>query len=161
VPPPAAVADALARALAPLTRADGPVATAATDRLGRILWDRAGLRRDASGLQEAAAGMAALREEQGRVGAPGPRAQNGPWQDALDLDSRLTLAEAVIAAATARTESRGVHLRTDHPAPDDAAWLRSVVVRSTGHGLATTTMPIALDRVPPHAPAPPAATPAR
>jgi L-aspartate oxidase len=34
----------------------------------------------------------------------------------------LTVAAAVVAAATARTESRGCHRRTDHPAARDV-WL--------------------------------------
>jgi L-aspartate oxidase len=34
----------------------------------------------------------------------------------------LTVASAVVAAATARTESRGCHRRTDHPEPRDV-WL--------------------------------------
>jgi L-aspartate oxidase len=42
----------------------------------------------------------------------------------------LTLAaRAVLAAAAERTESRGCHIRTDHPGHDDAGWRRSLVVR--------------------------------
>jgi L-aspartate oxidase len=35
----------------------------------------------------------------------------------------LTLARAMVVAATKREESRGVHLRTDFPAADDTHWL--------------------------------------
>jgi L-aspartate oxidase len=38
------------------------------------------------------------------------------------------VATAVVAAATARTESRGCHRRTDHPEPLDE-WRRSIDVR--------------------------------
>ena len=34
----------------------------------------------------------------------------------------LTLARVMIEAALLREESRGVHLRTDHPQLDDARW---------------------------------------
>jgi L-aspartate oxidase len=47
----------------------------------------------------------------------------------------LTLAaEVVLAAATARTESRGCHVRTDHPKRDDAGWCRSLLVRLGASG---------------------------
>jgi L-aspartate oxidase len=41
----------------------------------------------------------------------------------------LTVAGAVVAAATARTESRGCHRRTDHPEPRDV-WLTHLDVRA-------------------------------
>jgi len=39
-----------------------------------------------------------------------------------ELQNMLTLARVMIQAALLRTESRGVHLRTDHPNLDDAHW---------------------------------------
>jgi L-aspartate oxidase len=58
-------------------------------------------------------------------------------------DAALTLvARALIAAAAARTESRGCHVRTDFPALDPA-WQRSLAVRLNPSGqpvLAATTL---------------------
>ena len=45
----------------------------------------------------------------------------------------LTVAQAVVAAATARTESRGCHRRTDHPEPRDV-WLCHLDVRLDDSG---------------------------
>ena len=43
-----------------------------------------------------------------------------------ELQNMLTLASVIIAAALQRTESRGVHLRSDFPAIDEPAWKRHV-----------------------------------
>jgi L-aspartate oxidase len=40
-----------------------------------------------------------------------------PTQAAFEATNLLTVARAMVAAATARTESRGCHRRTDHPEP--------------------------------------------
>jgi L-aspartate oxidase len=48
----------------------------------------------------------------------------------------LTLAaRALVAAARWRRESRGCHVRTDHPERDDAGWRRSVPVRLDDDGI--------------------------
>jgi L-aspartate oxidase len=41
-----------------------------------------------------------------------------------ELQNMLTVASLMVSAALARTESRGVHLRTDFPHSDDAHWRR-------------------------------------
>jgi succinate dehydrogenase / fumarate reductase flavoprotein subunit/fumarate reductase flavoprotein subunit len=148
-----AVVGVLARAFDPLTRPEGPGASPLATRLGTLLWERLGLRRDASGLAIASEGIAELRDRALDVGVAGTPAQNGAWQDALDLGSRLMVAHAAVASAATRTESRGVHIRADNPARDDARWLRSVVVRQVDRDLAIDTIPIVLDRLTP-APSP-------
>ena len=42
--------------------------------------------------------------------------------DGWELQNMLTVARVMIEAALLREESRGVHLRTDFPKPDDAHW---------------------------------------
>jgi L-aspartate oxidase len=44
-----------------------------------------------------------------------------------ELQNLLTVARLMIWSALQRSESRGVHLRSDYPARDDAHWLRHVV----------------------------------
>ncbi|HEY2765489.1 MAG TPA: L-aspartate oxidase [Pseudonocardiaceae bacterium] len=85
------------------------------DAVARAMSAHAGIGRDAAGLAAAAE----------VVGATSGRALRTP----VDAENAgLTLAAAaVLAAANARTESRGCHLRTDHPrtAPE---WRRSITV---------------------------------
>jgi L-aspartate oxidase len=51
-----------------------------------------------------------------------------PSRRSWEATNVLTVATAVVAAAAARTESRGCHRRTDHPDPRDV-WRRSLDVR--------------------------------
>ncbi len=44
--------------------------------------------------------------------------------EAIELGFLIDLAEALVVAALARTESRGAHFRDDFPARDDAGWMR-------------------------------------
>ncbi|MGH3832499.1 MAG: L-aspartate oxidase, partial [Pseudonocardiaceae bacterium] len=57
-------------------------------------------------------------------------------------DAGLTLAAAaVLTAASARTESRGCHLRTDHPRAA-ARWRRAVAVVLDGDGAPMVASPV-------------------
>jgi succinate dehydrogenase / fumarate reductase, flavoprotein subunit len=49
---------------------------------------------------------------------------NSDVTEALELGYLLDLAEALVASARARTESRGAHFRDDFPTRDDAGWMR-------------------------------------
>jgi L-aspartate oxidase len=49
--------------------------------------------------------------------------------DGWELQNILTLALMMTNAAAARTESRGVHLRTDHPALDNVRWRKHLTMQ--------------------------------
>ena len=49
---------------------------------------------------------------------------NTDLMEAVELGFLLDCAETLVAAARARTESRGAHFREDHPLRDDANWLK-------------------------------------
>jgi L-aspartate oxidase len=52
---------------------------------------------------------------------------------AFEATNMLTVASAVVAAAQARTESRGCHRRVDHPEQEES-WLRHLeVTLRNGH----------------------------
>jgi L-aspartate oxidase len=70
--------------------------------------------RDAGSLATAAGALGAITRDLGSDVVPSRRAWEGT--------NLLTVAGAVVAAATARTESRGCHRRLDHPEPRDV-WL--------------------------------------
>jgi L-aspartate oxidase len=82
------------------------------EQLRDLLWQQAGLERDAAGLRAAAATLAGWRADD-----PSPAGR----EDANLLD----LGRLLVHAALRREESRGAHFRSDLPAPR-AEWSQSV-----------------------------------
>ncbi|HKI98968.1 MAG TPA: FAD-binding protein [bacterium] len=111
---------AIGRCTAPFARGEAPPVYPLRERLRELMWVKAGLVRDAAQLAEAAQGLAELRAAWREAGVPGGRAYNLAWMDWLNLENWLDVSEAIVAGAAARTESRGSHYRSDHPAPDAA-----------------------------------------
>jgi succinate dehydrogenase / fumarate reductase flavoprotein subunit len=103
--------------------------------LGATMHAHVGVFRDADGLRAAHETVRRLQEE-----------ARSAWIDdqgtlfnqdvlgALELEYLLDVAESIVVAAQARTESRGGHFRTDHPERDDARWLRHQMVAADGDG---------------------------
>jgi succinate dehydrogenase / fumarate reductase flavoprotein subunit/fumarate reductase flavoprotein subunit len=116
-------------------------------RLNHLMWEEAGLVRDAAGLSKAALELEALTHELDSVGVPGGPAYNPGWQEALNLESLLTVAPLVVASAACREESRGSHFRRDYPAPDDTRRLRRVVVGLQDGRVHVETVPIVWSRL--------------
>jgi L-aspartate oxidase len=105
------------------------------DALQRVMSRYAAIGRDADGL--AAAGSVLDLS-----------VQDSPlWTQAAVEDAALTLvAQALLAAAVRRTESRGCHVRTDFPSPDET-WRRSQLIRLSPSGQPVLADPIALEVV--------------
>jgi fumarate reductase flavoprotein subunit len=69
---------------------------------------------------------------------------------ALELSSMLDVAEAIVASALNRTESRGAHQRTDHPKRDDANFLAHSLVHRGADGTPRIgLLPVTITRWPP------------
>ncbi|MGX7829396.1 L-aspartate oxidase [Actinokineospora sp. 24-640] len=114
-----------------------PVAPVASrDSLQRVMSRYAGIGRDAEGLDVV-----------GSVLDVSALARPLETRELVE-DAALTLvARALIAAASARTESRGCHVRTDFAERDDAAWRRSLLVRTTPSGQPVLARPMVLGGV--------------
>ncbi|TCC37318.1 L-aspartate oxidase [Kribbella sindirgiensis] len=97
-------------------RTPGLVDADVVPELQRAMTVGAGVIRSATGLAEAGAAIGKLMEQPyDEPGTPGWEATN-----------LVTVASALIAAATAREESRGAHWREDHPDRDDLHWFGSL-----------------------------------
>lgn len=87
-------------------------------QLQQVMWQKAGLLRDASGLQDA-------EEELKRIGAQIPAIADRP---SLELRNLHAVGELIVRSALARQESRGAHYRNDFPQRDDGRFLKHSVV---------------------------------
>ena len=87
--------------------------------LRALMWRNVGITRDAKGLAEAAEQVDRWCRYVLATGFDDPSG----WT----LQNMLTVARLMIAAASAREESRGVHTRSDFPATDPA-WARHVLL---------------------------------
>ncbi|WP_137128175.1 L-aspartate oxidase [Roseomonas sp. HF4] len=108
------------------------------DALLDLMWDKAGILRDAAGLSDAARGLDALEAEVDGAGVNGcDRAFNLTWHDWLNLKSQLLVSRAIVVASLAREESRGAHWREDFPATrDDSAGLAATITTLDGGRIA-------------------------
>lgn len=86
--------------------------------LQSLMWRSVGVRRSGPKLEEAyqtihAYGLYVLRRQ---------------FHDAAgwELQNLLLVSGLITRAATLRTESRGVHLRTDHPEPNNKDWMKHI-----------------------------------
>jgi succinate dehydrogenase / fumarate reductase flavoprotein subunit len=91
--------------------------------LGRLLWDRCGMARNAAGLQEALARIPELREEFWRnLNVPGSDAElNQALEKAGRVADFLELGELMCRDALHREESCGGHFREEHQTEDGEA----------------------------------------
>jgi len=77
------------------------------------------------------------------------RAFNTDLVEALELGSLLSLAQATLASARARTESRGAHWREDFPQRDDEDWLRHTLITASPDGPVLNYKPVTITRFEP------------
>jgi L-aspartate oxidase len=108
------IADELARALpedrdpGPADRPPGLVGEAVAPPVQQTMTEHAGVLRTADGLEHAAKTLAGLAVD----------ADGEPCTEAWEATNLVTVAQALVAAAHTREETRGSHWRDDHPEPD-------------------------------------------
>jgi succinate dehydrogenase / fumarate reductase flavoprotein subunit len=87
-----------------------------------------------------------LRERYDRVYVQDSgRLFNTELMEVVELGFLLDCADALVAAALARDESRGGHYREDHPLRDDANWLKhSLAYRAEDGSTRLETKPVKL-----------------
>jgi succinate dehydrogenase / fumarate reductase flavoprotein subunit len=123
-----------AYALAPLRSEGGENPYAIHADLQQMMNDLVGIIRRGPELDEAIAGLTALRTRVENAAVAGSRMFNPGWHLALDLRNMLQVSEAVAKAALLREESRGGHTREDFPKMDPEWRKVNVVCRMTDDG---------------------------
>ena len=74
---------------------------------------------------------------------------NTDLTDAIELESLIGIAEAILQSAQARTESRGAHFREDYPERNDTDWLKHTLIRKTDSGPEISYKPVTITRFQP------------
>ncbi len=86
------------------------------EALYNLMWEDAGIIRDAGTLARAAGELERLEAALGECGVPADSlAFHLGWHDWLNLRSLLLVSRAIVVAASAREDSRGAHFRADFP----------------------------------------------
>ncbi|MBI3998442.1 MAG: succinate dehydrogenase flavoprotein subunit [Armatimonadetes bacterium] len=121
------------------------------EELRQLMDDQVSVFRIASGLQDALEKIHVLQERYAgaRVADRG-KIFNQDLLEAYETGCLLDVAEATVASALNRTESRGTHYREDYPARDDANWLKHTLLYRKGPGdYDFRYKPVVITRFPP------------
>ena len=119
------VRDTLAMLDAVLTRSTGDNAADIRKELQDSMFDLAFVVRSETSLGKVAEILRGLRERYERVAISDKGSvYNTDLMETVELGFLLDCADALVAGAQVRTESRGAHFREDHPLRDDANWLK-------------------------------------
>jgi len=131
-----AVEQTARRALEPFERATGSAEGPYQIQhdLQEMMQELVGIVRREDEMQRALDGIGALKERAGRVGATGNREYNPGWHTALDLESLLTVSEAITRAGIERKESRGAQFRDDYPNKDEAFSKFNIIIQKAADG---------------------------
>jgi len=112
-------------------------------RLRDISYDKVGVLRDADTLTAAAAELEEIRETSKRLSLTTKRRDhNREWTEAVELRNMLQCVHLSALSALERTESRGVHVREDHPYVDNENWRRHLVVEKRENHAAFVSIPV-------------------
>ena len=108
-----------------MNRREGANAADIRSELQESMFDLAFVVRSETGLKKMQQILGGLRERYERVFVQDTgRTYNTELMEAVELGFLLDCAEATVAAALAREETRGAHYREDHPLRDDEHWLK-------------------------------------
>jgi succinate dehydrogenase / fumarate reductase flavoprotein subunit len=108
-----------------LERTTGDNAADIRKELQDSMFDLAFVVRSEEGLGKMDSILSGLRDRYARVAITDKGAiYNTDLMETIELGYLLDCAQALVASALARTESRGGHYREDHPLRDDANWLK-------------------------------------
>ncbi len=144
-----ALTQAMQRWRAPLNRPPGDI-EAVRERLYELMWDDAGVARDAEGLERAARTLGELENELDDIGVPrATLAFNLTWHDWLNLKNLILVSRAVVAAAIARRDSCGAHYRADFPKAPDLKALHFTRARLQSGDIVVDMQPVEFSRVRP------------
>lgn len=135
----------------PFSQRDGPRAIDIKKKIRKIADENLWVIRTGEGLKQATNELESiLSNEVPRISIKTQtRTYNKEWIDALEVESMAQISLASARSALLRTESRGVHNRSDFPQTDNRKWLREIVVRQVNGKMSLTTRPVTVTKLRP------------
>ncbi len=128
--------------LAPFERVAGESPYAIHEDLQSTMQSLVGIFRTDEDLRAALLHLDTLKNRSAQVRVEGSRLFNPGWHLVRDLQSMLTIAEAVTQSALARRESRGAHSRIDYPDLDSVWGKKHNVVMKKGNAMTLVESPL-------------------
>ena len=126
-------------------RKEGESPSVLRQELQQSMKDDVGIYRTPQQLDQARVKISELKQRYTRVHVQDKSTvYNVNLTDAIELGNLLDLAEAIVAAAIHRTESRGAHVRLDFPKRDDANWLKHILVQYSPSGPVLSYLPVTI-----------------
>ncbi|MGH2557433.1 MAG: succinate dehydrogenase flavoprotein subunit [Thermomicrobiales bacterium] len=133
-----------------LSRPEGERAADIRTAMQEVMMDKVSVVRDGAGLAEAHETIRSLKHAYSNVAIQDRgKTFNTDLLEAHELGCMLDCAEAIIAGAVAREESRGAHFRTDFEKRDDANWLAHTLAYRTSGGLHLRKKPVTITQFEP------------
>lgn len=129
--------------LEPFERSDGDSPYDVHRDLQEAMQNYVGIFRNQDDLTKGLAEIMKLRERATKVHVDGSRLFNPGWHLARDLNSMLTVSEAVALSALERKESRGAHSRIDFPTYDERWSKLNNMISRDGDAMRLSHKPIA------------------
>jgi len=132
-------------------RAHGEI-EALREQLQSVMWEKAGIIRDATGLQAALAELGAIDAGlDSHALSDASRAFNLSWHDWMNLKNLVATSRVIAEAALARRDSRGAHFREDFPECGPLEQSSFTSARLAGDALEISMKPVKFTRVRPGA----------
>jgi succinate dehydrogenase/fumarate reductase flavoprotein subunit len=139
------------RLLSPFTKPEGVHAPDLKKRVRKIADDHLWVLRNGKGLKSAISELESiLSKEIPKLSIQtAPRTYNKEWIDAIEIEHTTQVLLASARSALFRTESRGVHNRSDYPLTNNNTWLREIITRNVKGKFTLTTRPVIITKLKP------------
>jgi succinate dehydrogenase / fumarate reductase flavoprotein subunit len=132
------------------TRPRGENAHHIRNELATAMMDRCGVFRTREGLEQLTLEVRDFKARYAQVAVRDRgRVFNTDLLEAREVGYLLDCAEAAVAGALARTESRGAHFREDFPERDDTNWLKHTLVSRAEGGPDLAYKPVVITKFQP------------
>lgn len=112
------------------------------EELQEVMGTHAAIARDGKTLEAGLNKLKDLQERARNMGISGSRMFNPGWHSIHEVQSMLTLCEAILKSGILRKESRGAHWRTDFPDFDEALGKTNFLAVRDGDGMKMKESPV-------------------